>query len=126
MTLFVGLAVGAAATLLLLFAGRGRSAVLRLVTAVLAIWLCVVAVKVAHGQDCDGDGVVRINDLIIFVAIGLGEAPVGECVDNGCGGVVQIDCIVHAVELAMAAPTPTAVVGAIVGKDPLPAPMYLP
>jgi hypothetical protein len=70
--------------------------------------------------DCNGDGSVVINELIVAVNIALGASPVSMCAASACeeGPVVSISCLIQAVNAALsgcpAAPTAT------VGVDPGP------
>jgi hypothetical protein len=56
---------------------------------------CLFALRPALAEpsccqgDCNGDGVVRINELIVMVGIALGDEPVSACahgVDCPCSG----------------------------------------
>ena len=64
--------------------------------------------------DCDGDGAVRINELVIAVGIALGQTPAGDCtaVDGNGDGQVGIAELVAATNALLggcpAPPTPTA------------------
>lgn len=66
--------------------------------------------------DCDGDGSVPINELIVGVNVALGAAPVGSCsaFDRNGDGAVSIDELLAGVNSAtagcpqLATPTPTA------------------
>ncbi len=53
--------------------------------------------------DCDGDGVVAINELIIGVNIALDNAPVSACPAFDCRGnqMVTVDCLVRGVNNAL-------------------------
>jgi parallel beta-helix repeat protein len=53
--------------------------------------------------DCDGDGTVRINELIMAVNIALGAVPMAECVaiDANGNGVAEINEVVGAVANAL-------------------------
>ena len=63
--------------------------------------------------DCDGNGLVAINELVMAVDMALGEADIGGCsnIDTDHSGTVTISEIVAAVESALngcpGAPTPT-------------------
>jgi len=58
-------------------------------------------------SDCDADGVVRISDLILGVQIALGAQPLSRCLalDRSGDARVTIAELVHAVTLALQAPT---------------------
>jgi DNA-binding beta-propeller fold protein YncE len=64
--------------------------------------------------DCEGEGMVTIDDLITGVNIALGNQPVSECPSFQCGAVgqVPINCLVQGVNNALggcpATPTPSA------------------
>lgn len=69
--------------------------------------------------DCNGDGMVAINELIIGVNIALGNRPVGDCpsFDSNNNGLVAVNELVQAVNAALQGcsgtvptPTPTQVV----------------
>ena len=53
--------------------------------------------------DCNGDGVVTIDDLLQLVTVVLGEAPPNSCpsVDDNGSGVVTIDALLSAVQHAL-------------------------
>lgn len=53
--------------------------------------------------DCDGDGAVRINELVMAVNIALGSVPMGECpaVDADGNGMAEINEVVGAVANAL-------------------------
>jgi len=53
--------------------------------------------------DCDGDGTVTINELIMGVNIALGSAPLGNCsaYDKNGDGVVAVDELITAVNAAL-------------------------
>jgi parallel beta-helix repeat protein len=53
--------------------------------------------------DCDGDGTVRINELIMAVSIALGSVPMAECppVDADGNGTAEINEVVGAVANAL-------------------------
>lgn len=85
-----------------------------------AVALIAFAVTV-HGRmaaqtctgDCDGDGVVRINEILTGVNILLGTAPIDACQAFVCPGGLSITCAVESVANALLAcrmptATPTA------------------
>ncbi len=84
-------------------------------TAALAVVLCFApGLASADCPDCDGDGVVAINDLITGISIALGSAPLATCpsFDGDANGAVSIDELVAALDAALdgctdATPTPT-------------------
>lgn len=53
--------------------------------------------------DCNGDGCVRVNELVTGVTISLGEEPVTMCEALDCNGSlgVHIDCMIAAVNNAL-------------------------
>jgi hypothetical protein len=80
----------------------------RILTAVL-MWVLTTlgvyaAATAACPGDCDEDGEVRVNELIIGVSIALGSATVDQCtsIDANSDGFVTIDEIVSAVNVALA------------------------
>jgi len=57
--------------------------------------------------DCNGDGVVTVNELVTMVNIGLGTTPVADCVAgdaNGDGEVVITEIIVAVTNLLTECP----------------------
>jgi Ca2+-binding EF-hand superfamily protein len=52
--------------------------------------------------DCDGDGAVSINELVLAVNISLGAPPLSACraIDRNQSGTVTIDELVAAVNSA--------------------------
>lgn len=54
--------------------------------------------------DCDGDGVVAINELVLAVRVALGEERIASCAaaDGNGDGAVSIDELIRAVSLALA------------------------
>ncbi len=89
-----------------------------------AICLVVLAAALASGiaiatplaatvdelGDCNGDGVVTVDELVLGVRIGLGEAEVRACpeLDANEDGAVTVDELVQAVLRALEAPPPLA------------------
>ena len=75
---------------------------------------------VACFGDCDGDGAVTVNELIILVNIALGSAPLDACTgssEDPCYDLpVAVECVITSVNNALygcpspiqATPTPTA------------------
>ena len=53
--------------------------------------------------DCDGDGEVSIDELIVSVEIALGLRPLGDCdsLDADGSGTIEIDELVAAVNAAV-------------------------
>jgi hypothetical protein len=53
--------------------------------------------------DCDGDGTVAVNELILAVNIGLGNSPMSACpvVDVDSSGLVEVNELVRAVNSAV-------------------------
>ncbi|MBX3024064.1 hypothetical protein KF840_04055 [bacterium] len=62
---------------------------------VITLWSCI--------GDCDGDGRVRIAELIAAVSVAAGEAPLAACPSIACdgGARVAIACLIAAVNAAM-------------------------
>lgn len=59
--------------------------------------------------DCDGDGTVRVNEIVLVVDTLLGSVPAGACLSPTCEDG-SIACVVQAVDNALngcTAPTPT-------------------
>ncbi len=81
----------------------------------LTLFMCCVptvafAAATLCAGDCDGDGIVRIDELIRGVDVGLARLPVGVCdaVDGDDDGRAGIDELVAAVGAALGGcPTPT-------------------
>src|SRR5262245_64401568 len=81
----------------------------------------LLAASTVHAQavcvgDCDGDGMVEINELVLGVNISLGLAQVSQCEAFDClnNGMVGISCLVLGVNnsllgcnRATRTPTPT-------------------
>jgi hypothetical protein len=86
---------------------------------ILAALLAAGPAAAACAGDCDGDGTVRVNELVIAVGIALGQAPADDCaaVDaNGDGEVTIAELIAATNGLlsgcpATPTPTPTPTVG---------------
>ena len=59
--------------------------------------------------DCDGDGVVTVDEIIVGVNIALGSAPLTDCasLDADGNGAVTVDELITAVNNALAAPSQT-------------------
>jgi Tol biopolymer transport system component len=85
--------------------------------ALIAALLTAGPVAAACGGDCDGDGTVAINELVLGVGIALGSSPLSGCAsfDTDGDGAVAINELVAAVTAALngcgaatPAPTPTA------------------
>jgi hypothetical protein len=59
--------------------------------------------------DCNGDGQVTVNELIVGVNISLGSAPISECpaFDTSGDGTVTVSELIQAVNAALAG-CPTA------------------
>jgi hypothetical protein len=94
---------------------------LRIGQALLAAALLLVIGARAGAQcagDCDGNGAVAINELVLGVNIALGSAQVSSClpIDTNSSGTVEINELVAAVNRALggcpAGGTPTATVSA--------------
>ena len=53
--------------------------------------------------DCNGDGMVAINELILGVNIALGSRPIADCPAFDCqgNGMVGINCLIQAVNNAL-------------------------
>jgi parallel beta-helix repeat protein len=68
------------------------------------------AQAVGCGGDCNGDGQVTINELLLAVNIALGSRPVGDCssVDDNGDGQVQIGELIQAVNHALTGCTASA------------------
>src|SRR5690349_22635603 len=88
----------------------------------LILLMMLVGAGRLHAQscigDCDGDGTVEINELVLGVGIALGTSELSACsnLDNG-DGIVSVDRLVSAVNNALCScspctssgtPTPTA------------------
>jgi len=78
----------------------------------LAAFLWATAAPAAHALvgDCNGDGVVRISELVIGVLIALDETPLTRCpsFDVNGDGTVSIDELISGVAAALEPePTPT-------------------
>lgn len=67
-------------------------------TLILTVLLAAGPADAACRGDCDGDGVVRVNELVIAVGIALGQAPPGDCAaaDADADGRVTIAELVAA------------------------------
>ena len=71
--------------------------------------------------DCEGNGMVAINELVLGVNIALGSAPIGDCPAFDCqnNGTVPVNCLVQAVNNALdgcpAVATPTRTPGGALG-----------
>jgi len=80
-----------------------------------------------HG-DCNGDGQVFMNELILGVTIGLGSAPVGVCfaADGDENGAVRIDEVLRAVLIAQTACPARKVPTVPVEPQPTPRPTPTP
>lgn len=98
---------------LLRFARRcGRA----LVAGAVAALLSAVPASAQECPECNGDGTVSINELIVGIAIALGERPLADCpaMDADGDGALRIAEIIVAVNAAFspcnaaATPTPTA------------------
>ena len=89
----------------------------------LAAWVLVAMLALASSRadaqcagDCNGDGMVAINELIVGVNIALGSAPVSQCpsFDVNADGMVAINELIAAVNNALMGcpdgPTPTQTV----------------
>ncbi|MEO8606198.1 MAG: hypothetical protein ABI629_26745 [bacterium] len=85
---------------------------MRLLTLILLLAAPAALAQICPG-DCDGDGVVRIDELVGGVRIALGDAPLADCpaFDTTPDGVVRIDELVGAASAALAGcpapPVPT-------------------
>ena len=84
--------------------------------ALFAILLPLPALAIACPGDCDGDGTVAINELVLAVQVALGSAGADRCAaaDLDGDGQVAIQELVAAVNAALGvcvAPTPTATPG---------------
>jgi len=86
-----------------------------------AVFLCANVASPVFGQtctgDCDGDGMVTVNEIVTALNIGLGARPITDCpaADSGGDGSVTVDEIVAALNFALngcpiseATATPTA------------------
>jgi len=92
-------------------------AIARLAAALLALLLLApIARAAAACPDCDGDGVVTIDELIAGIGIALGGRPLADCpsFDVDGGGTVTVDELVLGINAALIgcggtpSPTPTA------------------
>lgn len=92
----------------------GRAGALALVGGAFAIALAAAPASAVCVGDCDGNGMVGINELVIGVNIALGLRPVSDCPEFACtgGDTVPINCLVQGVNNALgtcpAEGTPTA------------------
>ena len=94
---------------------RGRAGAL-VSTALGALWLNLLAAAPASAVcvgDCNGDGMVAINELITMINIALGNATVGSCPALCTDNTLDISCLISAVNNALegcpATPTPTGI-----------------
>lgn len=88
---------------------------------VVAVALCVVGLGLRPGSalacvgDCDGDGRVAINELVVGVNIALGSQLLSACEQFDCegSGTVPINCLIQGVNGALTGcpATPTATAG---------------
>lgn len=95
-------------------AGVASNAVRSVLVALFSAWLLPASVAACPG-DCDGDGTVRIDELIAGVGIALGQAPVETCraADGDADGEVLIGELIAATNALLAGcpaaiATPTA------------------
>jgi Ca2+-binding EF-hand superfamily protein len=53
--------------------------------------------------DCNGDGVVQVDELVRAVAISLDDEPIGDCrpADGDDDGIVSVDEVIRAVRMAL-------------------------
>jgi len=62
--------------------------------------------------DCDGDGAVTVNEIIVLVNIALGTATEAACPNfSGCGDLLDVTCIIRIIGFALngcPGTTPTA------------------
>ncbi|HSP97579.1 MAG TPA: hypothetical protein VL049_10095 [Candidatus Dormibacteraeota bacterium] len=58
--------------------------------------------------DCDGDGAVAINELIVMINIALGNASADSCTALCSDNTVDISCLISAVNDALGGCPPTA------------------
>jgi hypothetical protein len=84
--------------------------------ALLAVLLPIPAL--ACPGDCDGDGIVAVNELVLAVAVALGSADVDRCsaADRDGDGEVAIEELIAAVNVALDGcmiPTPTVPPGPV-------------
>lgn len=93
--------------------------------ALIATLIAPCPAAAACGGDCNGDGAVAINELVLGVSIALGSAQLAGCssLDTNGNGQVSIDELVTAVTAALSgcgdatpAPTPTATPGTSSGS----------
>src|SRR5262249_30286496 len=65
--------------------------------------------------DCDGNGEVTVNELIVGVNIALGNRPLSDCAffDVDSNGQVTVNEIIRAVNVALNGPPPTATPGGV-------------
>lgn len=103
--------------------------------AILALWLLSLGIaesaRATCPGDCNGNGEVTVDELVVAVNVALGDADLASCsaADRGGDGSVSIDDLVVAVATALqgcpavASPTPTPVQPlAIGGRCRLPGP----
>ncbi len=103
------------------------------------LWALAGGIALAHAVaaqspcigDCNGDGTVRINELISGVAIALGSAPAGDClaIDADDDGQVRVNELILAVSSALegcestsATATPAGSVATEIPDTPTPSP----
>jgi hypothetical protein len=93
--------------------------VTRLAALALAALLSLAGTSRAQGcPECNGDGMVAINELITGIAIALGERPLDDCpnMDGNADGGLSIAELINAIAIALTSacepaittPTPTA------------------
>jgi len=68
-----------------------------------AVAVLMITVGAACAGDCDGDGTVSVNELVLAVNIALGALPVTDCqaADTDGDGIVSITELVAAVNKAL-------------------------
>ena len=104
-------------------------------TASFALWGTQPARGLACVGDCDGNGMVSVNELIMMVNIALGSIPMSACpvADQNGDGQISVDELVMATRAALegcvpaesptttpAPPTPTATAGSQTGCNAAP------
>src|SRR5512143_820979 len=82
---------------------NGRAGVLALVAGALCLTLATAPANAQCVGDCNGDGMVAINELILGVNIALGNAQVSACPSFACtgGDTVPINCLIQGVNNAL-------------------------
>lgn len=99
---------------------------------VLAVWIGWAAPSYACPGDCDGDGQVTVDEILVGVAMALGQQPIEACptLDGDASGSVTVDELlagVRAILFGCPAPTvsPTPTATATPSPSPPPATLFI-